>query len=657
MRFTRTSFVGPLVISLALASGGLSHAAHERGEPAGTKSVTPEGKSRVHDHLDLLAGSSTELLYESTHSVADAGRDPLSLPVPSPRRELTARSKTGHLVDLGVAPADRAWSTAGRYVTGVQAAANGKPTAKVDVWDLSTEHHRVVGLPAKTLLVQATPHGFVFADGDSLKAWDAPTKAFTDLGVPVAGQAVSSLVTDDRELVATGASSGAVVMTYADPGTFTPLGTGPAVATCYALDHRGAACRLNLVPVSSGISFVPLDGAAATTTDSYAYDVAISGSEVMFTDDGSDETRLYGFSAANSDVTMSSGDVDFTVVSAYGKALFNSSDFSRPDRIFSAPSPADISPELRTPISPETAGGFALTASKIVYVSNLRDRSRPSQQAQLRGAPVHASAHHVSLGRSLQIAGTHGALQVRASRYPLHFRLVAATAHLVAYAVGDPAKPDQQWHVAVRTPKGLTILPHRISSFIGTVQAAGHLVLTTSAARRNAWVYDARSGHSRRVSFPHPLYSVALTPTHVAYASRNGIVHWRDLKSGRDRVVHHPHVRRSDVTVTASGSWVGWTVDPYVPRSTPTDTAVRDLAGHHPAIAMPHDVYGLNRDGVLMLHRPATGGGTKTWFRPFHGVTHRLLSPRDYDELPQLVGHALAWVSVDGNLKVAPYRF
>ena len=111
--------------------------------------------------------------------------------------------------------------------------------------------------------------------------------------------------------------------------------------------------------------------------------------------------------------------------------------------------------------------------------------------------------------------------------------------------------------------------------------------------------------------------------------------------------------------VFAHGRWVGWSIGIARRHSSPsTINGARDMRARSRVIRLPHVMYGLNGRGVLLRSgyrvRP---GSTTTWFLPYSGHQHLLLSSRVYDELPQLVGHALAWVSIDGNLKVAPYRY
>jgi hypothetical protein len=150
--------------------------------------------------------------------------------------------------------------------------------------------------------------------------------------------------------------------------------------------------------------------------------------------------------------------------------------------------------------------------------------------------------------------------------------------------------------------------------------------------------------------------SFALTPTRIFYGDSNhGAVKSVDLATGRTTTVfRRPGGKFAQVDVVAIGNRVAWdmTINPTRQldgmRTVPSGSVVR----------LPYSPYAMTAAGVVMKSvDPSNHELTDVWFLPFGGSVHRLMSARMFDELPQLVGHALAWVSVDGNLKVAPYKY
>jgi hypothetical protein len=169
-------------------------------------------------------------------------------------------------------------------------------------------------------------------------------------------------------------------------------------------------------------------------------------------------------------------------------------------------------------------------------------------------------------------------------------------------------------------------------------------------------VYDTHSGRTEHPVKGHPV-SVALTRTHLAYASGHGVVKWLDLATGKATTLYTtmPEPGPSLVRVVAHGSHVAWFIRPGHRSPTPI-YATRDMSNGK-TVHLPFEPYAINSAGVLMKQDSDIDNTIATWFAPFGGTTQVLMPARVFTQLPQLVGHALAWVSVDGNLKVAPYSF
>jgi hypothetical protein len=128
-------------------------------------------------------------------------------------------------------------------------------------------------------------------------------------------------------------------------------------------------------------------------------------------------------------------------------------------------------------------------------------------------------------------------------------------------------------------------------------------------------------------------------------------VRWLDLATGKTTLVARLHgSKHESVNVVANGNNVAWDVagkQPDGTRSMPNGRVIH----------LAHRVLGISSDGIVLRSDANADQQYTTWFQPFGNATRLLLSKRGFDEPPQVVNHALAWVSIDGNLKVAQYRY
>ncbi|MGN6475286.1 MAG: hypothetical protein ACTHK4_16775, partial [Mycobacteriales bacterium] len=206
-------------------------------------------------------------------------------------------------------------------------------------------------------------------------------------------------------------------------------------------------------------------------------------------------------------------------------------------------------------------------------------------------------------------------------------------------------------HVVVHTARGTVQL--KPTPDFGTLQAAGDWVAYTSGS--GIELYNSRTGHAHKILKGQRPSSWTLTPTHLAYGDDlHAAVKWFDLATGTATTVYRsPRHTFASITVAAFDDRVAWDISRNPSKHV---DAMRTMPGGR-IVHLAHEVYGMSGAGVLMSSAPVWEGVYTTWLQPFGGTPHLVLSQRGFDEPPQIVGHALAWVSIDGNLKVAPYRY
>jgi hypothetical protein len=657
----RPTISGVLVaVTAAALTGGLtSLPAAAAGSRPGEVQVSGHGAAVQRDAIQLLAGSATHAAYTTKRpatGVESAGGSGPAQPV------LMVRALSGKTVNLG-ALSERlqndGWTTAGDRLIAWDSSTHTK-TRSVDMWNITTRSHRVVHLPETAGLVAATPSGFVYTHGRSLHEWVASTGSYRSWGTPFPSQTIASLVTDDRELVATGFSSGAKVMAYARPGAYRTLDASKeGEAYCYAVDHSGAACT-----GGGAIGFLPLSAGPATyvATEGVEFDgAALDGKELLYVTELTDEGPyvLYGFSPSDPTPVKDSQGIASGPLGAYGKALVipASSAPGGAGAVFAATSPLDLTKAFPIPRAADTAGAFALTPGRVAYLSDLSDPKDPTQLLGVQSVPLHVGKSKVTTGARTQVAGRDGDLQVATFAGFPHD--IGATPTTTVFARADTCC---EWHPYVSTPSGTVELPGTLDPNGDFLEAAGHRVLAA-----NSWntgtsgpveIYDTDTGKTQDLSLlltQEPV-SFALTTTDLVYGTKAGVIRQLDLDTGLTSTIYTPpaSIKPSEIIVTnvyAANGWVAWRIDTTHGGSL---NGMRTVSGNKPSISLPHLLFGISDAGVLLKNNQTA---TRTWFRPFAGATRTLLSPRQYQQLPELAGHTLAWVTQGGGLKVTRYRY
>jgi hypothetical protein len=621
--------------------------------------VTGGGRATTRDHLRLLAGAGSQVVYRLAPRVTDEvfhAPDDGQL-VPATPADLVVRTQSGQSSVLGAVPAaDTVWSAAGNVVAG---AAAGSHPGSIDVWNVLTKQRQRVTLGDTDQLLSAVPNGVAYANGDTVELRDL-TGQVTSWGTPFAGHAPTQATTDGTDLVVTDAAGQVAVMTYADPGSYQQLQSdSSSQEQCDAVDSAGVGC----INADANPEYIPIGGGPPTVRDchSCASAVGLAGTTLLWIDSGSDQAFLDSQKLADANATLGQN-VGFDLVTADGGAVVDPAPGAADDRLLVATSAKDVNVLALAPFSPQTAGSFSLTSGRVTYVSDRSDSRHPSQLTAVRSVRVSATAHRVRLGLSTVVAGRDGKLQVRPAAYP-HSEtgetVMAAAGDITAYAVGSArlGSDPRRLRVAVGT-KSVTLPGAFDSGNSDTVEVSGDRVLYTIHNTDHPFVgvYDVRTRHLQRLLTDHVPRSLALAGSGLVYGGR-ARVYRLDLRTGRRQVIFRDAKIAGirPVKVTAHGLWVGWDIaapHPGVPRV----DEVRNLRTGR-VIHLSHVVAGLNAQGVLLTSVVTGSEPVATWFRPYSGSVHRLLSTRRYDEPPQIVGHAVAWVNVDGDLEVAAYRF
>jgi hypothetical protein len=658
----------PMVTALAAVTAAMlvapvaanaAQAGATAGVVHGAKQVTSNGVSTTRDHLQLLAGAGNQVVYRLATRVTDEvfhAPDDGQL-VPATPADLVASSQSGPATVLGAIPgADQVWSTAGDVVAG---SPQGTHPDTVDLWSISTKKRQRVALDSSEQLLSAVPGGVAFAEGDAVEFRNLSGQV-TSWGTPFAGHPPTQATTDGTDLVVTDASGQVAVMTYAAPGSYQQLQSGSSSQEqCDAVDSVGVGC----IDADSNPVFIPIGGGAPTIRDchSCASGVGLAGTTLLWIDTGSDSAFLDSQQLADPTATLGRT-VGFDLVTADGGVVVDPDPDTVDDQLLRATSATDVSVLEQAPLSPQTAGSFSLTSGRLSYVSDRRDATHPHQLTTITSVKIRATAHRVRLGSSTKVAGIDGKLQVRPAAFPgpgSDETVVAAAGDITAYAVGSTTLGADPRRLRVAVGDKSVTLPGAFDSGNSdTVDVSGDRVVYTihNATHPFVGVYDVHTRHLQRLFTDHVPRSIALAGPALAYSTR-GHVYRLDLRTDRRQLVFHDAKIGAirPIVVSAYGSWVGWDIAAPHPSVTRVD-GVRNLRTGR-VIHLSHVVAGLNAQGVLLESAAAGTDSVTTWFRPYSGSTHLLLSSRRYDELPEIAGHAIAWVNVDGNLEIAPSRY
>ncbi|HEX3708233.1 MAG TPA: hypothetical protein VHV76_16530 [Mycobacteriales bacterium] len=639
--------------AVALTSGfAFLPVAAATSAPAVTQ-VTGHGVATKRDIVRLLAGSEKYAVYSRQRSLATSLTPPYGSGPSQPT--LFVRSRSGKTLSFGTMShrlQNQKWETSGNQLVAWQFGGLPHPQ-KIDVWNIAKRTHRFVQVGQSVLTVAATPAGFVYAHGHSLIQWSSKSGTFQSLGTPFPEQAIGGIAADDRELVVTGVTSGAKVMAYARPRSYRALDAAKGhEAYCYAVNHAGAACT------GAGLGFLPLDGGAATyvTTHGVEFEgAALAGNEVLYATELTDESPalLYGFSANDPTPVQRSEGIQAGPLGAYGKVLVvpASSSPGGPSEVFAATSPVDLTKLFAIPRSADTAAGFAITPNRVAYISDLDNPADPAQLLGVQSVALRVGKNAVTTGARTQIAGRDGDLQVATfAGFP---RDIAATSTTTVFARTDTCCG---WHPYVTTPSGTVELPGTLDPNGDFLEVAGHRVLAANTLSPDGPVeiYDTDTGKIQDLSSlltQNPV-SFALTTTDLVYGTVAGVVRQLDLDTGVTTTIYTPpaSTKVHFSYVYAANGWVAW----HLTTTHAAINGMRHVESHGPAKSLPQQVFGISDAGVLLKDNRTD---TRTWFRPFGGAMRTLLSPREFQELPELAGHTLAWVAGGGDLKVTRYRY
>ncbi|HWB65742.1 MAG TPA: hypothetical protein VG708_02810 [Mycobacteriales bacterium] len=652
-RTKATTAIAVAVFAVLLSSlGSVSNAAASSHPKPVT--VTGHRAASLRDSVELLTGSADHAVYSTQRALVVAGSvygSGKSRPV------LTVRSKSGKTVRLG-AMSNRVqrgqFSTLGHWVVAWSSSEFASHSPVVDLWNVITRHHHVVKLAQAPRVLQATPRGFVYTFGHSLHEWVAGSRSSRSWGTPFPSQRVASIAADDHRLIVTGVKSGARLMAFSHPGAYRKLHSGAGAHYCYALDHAGAACRIDEPHQGSEIGFLPLDGSTETRASKGTLmldDIGLAGKEVFFTAEQTDDAPyLYGFSPAHPTPVKWPTLANHAVVSAFGKALVMRN--QDPHVVLAATTPLHLTTAFAIPRSAEAAGSFAFAPDRIVYVSDPRNASDPAQTRSVQSASVTKSGRRVKVGAPHQVAGRDGQLQVVANG--TGHSGPAATATTAAFM---RASDCCTWHAYVTTAAGTVELPGTFDPNFASLEAAGHWVLAANLPGP-VELYDVNTGNVQplpSVQAEQPA-SFALTPSRLVYATSAGVVRERDLTTGVTSTVYTSSAGSSQhPSVYAIGNWVAWDIEFVHGGKVVHSDGMRHVGtSPGPVVHLPYQVYGLSDAGALMF----TADGSfqrRISIRPFHGTTHALLSFRQFLALPQVADGVLAWVDGGGDLQVERY--
>jgi hypothetical protein len=544
-------------------------------------------------------------------------------------------------------PAAARWSISANTLTG------GDP-GRVTVYSLGSGHHHRVAVPSTGHYVSAAPGGFVYADGADVSREQASGHRVS-LGQPLGPLATNiSGASSDNGVVVTDDAGGAAYVPFDDPTHPVTLDTTATTAlNCQSVSTLAVAC------VDHGDVYdVPLNGSSATVVNAIAQFVALSGDTAIFDAETiSDDkgTALFSFQAGSTTVTQSSGRyLQEGIVGAYGKAIttrltppvFGGPNVD-PDVMVAATSATDVARLFVSPSSPETAGAFALTNDRIAYTADVPvkrkggivtvlSRSLSTKHGKVRPGPARfvGKQHGSGLGTTWVVAASHGTT-VFASSDSQKLRVVGPHRHLSLMTSVFPAA--------------------------GNVQLAGRWLLNSRDRLR---VFDLRT-HKVQVIARHNGVAAALSGNYLAYALTNGSIYRMNLITHKTvRIAKGSKSFEGSVNVFEAGPWVGWQRLPRKRGAQPA-AELRNAATMAKPIRLQHTLVGLTSSGAVLATiepRLIEGGNSQLlpsspfWLRSYAGHTHLLLSKRAVEQVPDIHGGRVAWISASGQLEVAPLR-
>jgi hypothetical protein len=627
------------------------------------RALTPRASGTVHDQLDLLAGSSSTVVYARYHQLASSAAG-FRTPAPDLNRhtsQIIARSSDGASRSLGAVP-DRArqWSLVGHVLTAVRQDSNGRPTRVVQWWNTASHAHGQITLAKHDRYQNAGPGGVVYTNGSAslqLRRLHGPT---TTLGKPFAPANTQLRVTAGPDgLVATGSSGQAKYLRYNQPGRFTQLATGTTDALlCQTVTSAYAACASGEYDdgdlVTDTMILLPLDGSTPTTTsDCPGLPLTAVGSTLFWAGYCTGPTTLSSLPAGGTAPTTSTTRVGPELASAYGKAIALTHSKAA---IIAASSVTSSSTVISPRRSPASAAAFALSSGRILYVDDTRNAAHPSALTTAHVRKISPAAQRISVGTSRVVHAGSGTVQVGAV-------LAAASSKALVYSVTRYGNSSQYVDLRVVTPQR-TITVKKVLSYSNISLSGSRLLFQRQAMKGStANVYNIAADTTRVVRRFATIdtRSTAVSGHYIAYATKHGSVYRENLRTG-ERVKLAPAHRSyyGDTSVYIHGSWVGWHLHPH--NGKPSDY-LRNATRMTKTVQLPRALWSLTSRGAILDRadtsiQPAgtsgsVGQATSFRLRAYNGKTRTLLSERNFVTGPQLVGRTLAWVGASGVLHAA----
>jgi hypothetical protein len=623
-------------------------------EASSSPRTLTSGDSALRDQIQLLTGSATELIYALNQTGVARYPNPPTMPV----RELFARDVDGTTHDLGAVPAadsNARWSTIGDVV-----AADESDVSEVDVWSISAGTHSVFTVPAGAGYLSAGPQGIFSTDGSDLTL-TLLAGGTVDYGTQYTAGGEDHLVagTDgaiaSEELNPASSTDGPVsYLPYATPGTAIKLagGKNTAYTYCNGVDTNGVVCERD-----GGLALLPLGGGPAETSVSCRQcSDAVSGDTILWVGPGVPSGALHSRSPGGPR-RSSSGLVGDTIVSAYGDAVVvNTSNADGFETIhhtvaYTATSARKLTLLFAAPHSAETAGVFSLTPHRLTYVAD------PPNAADPKGVTSVLSRTLIQASAGIDVRH---AVTVGTDRNQYVPLAVATSGNSTIYTRPGTG---QNFSVTIATPNGSTTVHNVLHGYSSVRSFDRNLVglskhwamwttrfggLTVLNRTTNVRTAIAKKGY---------MVSGALSGHYLAYNTRRGDVRRENLNSGKVVTIYAPNnrvFRLEHATVAAYGHWVGWHL--AGPGGFNGLDGMRNVRTMSKTVHLPGEFFALSNAGALLRAPTSMQFPIRTRLWTYRGKLKALLPRQTFNTLPQIAGHAIAWVTGTGQLELAHFH-
>jgi hypothetical protein len=615
--------------------------------------VNHRGPGAVPARITPLAGSPSYLVYMRVEA---RGRGTVPWVVPSKfpylrtRRTLVARSLNGTEKVLGPLKGHGVggWSLAGDTLTARQL--NSQQTRRTLLWwNVADGDTGRIQLRKGEYLVSAAPGGALVIRGKQLLELKTDgTYISFHSPLPDAQQIGTVLAGPSGVVIGSSRADSLSYQTWAHPETVIALDTGlpdtlVAQPDCQGMSEQYVACTTednNPDNFNKFPRLLRLDGGAPVVTVHDRGSVAgIAGSTLIYRPVAYTDHReqLASVGAGGSTPSYSTTKITNSIITALGMAIATPVDDLT--RMVGATDASHVETFLGPLGSANQVGAFSLAADRIAWVDSHTGDSHV--RAAVHSRSVSASPSSITLGKPREVTPQPDGVP-RLS--PL--RLIVANRRSTVV--------QQRGFVGVFGRPSSVQVPGRL------LAADAHWIVTSND--RNLYL-STIDGTDRKMLTRHARWHVALSGDHLAVLQANGRVTASNLLTGHKVVVASPktHSRFVGGTLAIHGSWIGWWWKfrhASQIRNYRTMTQSRKVHGyvyslsHHGALAATHsadaDFGDYYQNGNLM--RGAVS------YVPHHGKPRELFSSRLWVQLPEVVGHAVAWAGDDGQLRVAALK-